>query len=82
MNNGHEIYVVSTSECRNKEQTRIINEGHCHILKVKVGNITKSGIIEKGIATLLLDRWRKICEYYKSYILDCGIYYWMGNGWI
>ncbi len=76
MNNGHEIYVVSTSERRNKEQTRIINEGHCHILKVKVGNITKSGMIEKGIATLLIESQFKnaISKYFYNIKFDLILY--------
>lgn len=76
MNNGHEIYVVSTSERRNKEQTRIINENHCHILKVKVGNITKSGMIEKGIATLLIESQFKnaISKYFYNIKFDLIMY--------
>lgn len=76
MNNGHEIYVVSTSERRNKEQTRIINENHCHILKVKVGNITKSGMIEKGIATLLIESQFKnaISKYFYNIKFDLILY--------
>lgn len=76
MNNGHEIYVVSTSERRNKEQTRIINENHCHILKVKVGNITKSGMIEKGIATLLIESQFKnaILKYFYNIKFDLILY--------
>lgn len=76
MNNGHEIYVVSTSERRNKEQTRIINENHCHILKVKVGNITKSGMIEKGIATLMIESQFKnaISKYFYNTKFDLILY--------
>lgn len=76
MNNGHEIFVVSSSERRNNEETRIISEGHCHILKVKVGNITKSSLIEKGIATLLIERQfkRAISTYLANVKFDLIIY--------
>lgn len=76
MNNGHEIFVVSSSERRNNEETRIISEGHCHILKVKVGNITKSSLIEKGIATLLIERQfkRAISTYLANIKFDLIIY--------
>lgn len=76
MNKGHEIYVVSSSERRNNEETRIISEGHCHILKVKVGNITKSSLIEKGIATLLIERQfkRAIATYFANVKFNLIIY--------
>ena len=76
MKNGHEIYVVSSSEKRNNEQTRLIHEEHCHILKVKVGNITKSGLIEKGIATLLIETQFKnaIKRYFSDISFDLILY--------
>lgn len=55
MKKGHAIYVISPLEKRYGCETEIKHEENCHILKVKVGNITKSGMIEKGIATLLIE---------------------------
>lgn len=76
MNNGHEIYVVSSSERRYRKETRIINEGHCHILKVRVGNVTKSRFIEKGIATLLIESQFKnaISKYFEKIKFDLVLY--------
>ena len=76
MNNGHEIYVVSSMERRNNCETAIFHENHCHILKVKVGNITKSGLIEKGIATLLIEFQFKnaIKQYFSEVRFDLVLY--------
>ena len=52
----HNIFVVSPSEKRYNEKTRIINDSGCKILKVKTGNIQKTNIIEKGISTILLEK--------------------------
>ena len=76
MKNGHEIYVVSSLEKRNKQETTLINEDCCHILKVKVGNITKSGLIEKGIATIFIESQfkRAIAQYFGDIKFDLILY--------
>lgn len=76
MKNGHEIYVVSSLEKRYKRETEIKNEKKCHILKVKIGNITKSGTIEKGIATILIETQYKkaIASYFKDIKFDLVLY--------
>lgn len=76
MKNGHEIYVVSSLEKRNKQETTLINEDCCHILKVKVGNITKSGLIEKGIATICIESQfkRAIARYFGDIKFDLILY--------
>lgn len=76
MKNGHEIYVVSSLEKRNNQETTLINEECCHILKVKVGNITKSGLIEKGIATICIESQfkRAISKYLSDVKFDLILY--------
>lgn len=76
MKNGHEIYVVSSLEKRNKQETTLINEDCCHIIKVKVGNITKSGLIEKGIATICIESQfkRAIARYFGDIKFDLILY--------
>lgn len=76
MKNGHEIYVVSSLEKRNKQETTLINEDRCHILKVKVGNITKAGLIEKGIATICIESQFKkaIAKYFGDIGFDLILY--------
>lgn len=52
---GHKVYVVSPSERRNGEASRLIREENGTILRVKTGNIQKTNLIEKGISTILLE---------------------------
>ena len=51
--NSHEVYVISPVERKKKQETRLIKG--LSILKLKIGNIQKTNIIEKGISTLLLE---------------------------
>ncbi|MBA5730203.1 glycosyltransferase family 4 protein [Aerococcaceae bacterium INB8] len=53
--NGHDVYVVSSRERRLKQPTILENQSGIHILKVKIGNIKKTNIIEKGLSTLLIE---------------------------
>lgn len=52
---GHRIFVVSPTERRNQEKTHLIKNDNANILRVKTGNIQKTNLIEKGIATILLE---------------------------
>lgn len=52
---GHTVYIVSPTERRNGEQTRIFSEKSGTILRVKTGNIQKTNLLEKGISTVLLE---------------------------
>ena len=52
---GNRVYVVSPSERRTGQNTRIIDDGVCKILKVRIGNTQKTNIIEKGISTVLIE---------------------------
>ena len=74
--NGHKVTIVSPTERRNNKQTYIIEEKDCKILKVKIGNIQKSNIVEKGISTILLERNYKsaIKEHFKDYRFDLILY--------
>jgi len=53
--NGHHVYVVSSAERRYGEETRLVQEKDCTVLRVKTGNIQKTNLIEKGISTVLLE---------------------------
>lgn len=53
--NGHDVYVVSSRERRLRKPTILENQSGIHILKVKIGNIKKTNIIEKGLSTLLIE---------------------------
>lgn len=52
---GHSVYIVSPAERRLQEETRLIRGETATILRVKTGNIQKTNLIEKGIATILLE---------------------------
>lgn len=53
--NHHNVYVVSPVERRYGKETHMqVGEGY-HLLRVKTGNIQKTNLMEKGIATLLLE---------------------------
>ena len=53
--NGHDIYIVSPSERKQKSQTRLIQKQGYHLLKVWTFNIQKTNIIEKGLGTLSIE---------------------------
>lgn len=52
---GHRVFVVSPTERRKKQNTRLIKEEKATILKLRIGNIQKTNIIEKGISTLIVE---------------------------
>lgn len=54
-NQGHDIYVVCANERRTKRKTELIEEKGSKILRVKIGNVTKTNFIEKGLSTLFID---------------------------
>lgn len=76
INNGDNVYIVSPAERRNKRKTHLIKDKKCEILKVKIGNITKVNIIEKGISTLLIETTfkKQIKKYYKNINFDLILY--------
>ncbi len=52
---GHTVYCVSPNERKLGKPTSYTVESGMHLLRVKVGNLQKCGMIEKGISTLLLE---------------------------
>ena len=72
---GDEVYIVSPTERRNKERSGML-EGKCKILKVRIGNTTKTNLLEKGISTLLLEPQFKgaIKRYLKDVKFDLVLY--------
>ena len=65
---GHKVYAVSPNERRMGKDTELIKGDNVNILKVKVGNITKCGIIEKGISTVMVETQYK--NAIKKYLFD------------
>lgn len=52
---GHRVFVVSPIERRNQEKTHLIKNDNVAILRVRTGNIQKTNLLEKGIATVFLE---------------------------
>lgn len=76
LRHGHSVYVVCARERRMKVPTIYVKENGAHILKVKIGNITKTNIVEKGISTILIERLylAAIKKYFKDIKFDLVIY--------
>ena len=75
-NQGHNVYVVSRRERRTGLPTELIEEDGAKLLKVRVGNITKTNIIEKGISTVLIESQYKsaIKKYFSNVKFDMVMY--------
>ncbi|QEL71359.1 MULTISPECIES: glycosyltransferase family 4 protein [unclassified Bacillus cereus group] len=67
-NNGNNVYIISPTEKRKRQKTNLIDEGNCKILKLQIGNIQKTNMIEKGISTLTLES--KFLKGIKNYFSD------------
>lgn len=52
---GHTVYITSPAERRLGEETHLIREPNCTILRVRTGNVQKTNLLEKGISTVLLE---------------------------
>ena len=73
---GHQVYIVSALEKRDDRETYISEEAGCKILRVRIGNNKKAGIIEKGLTTLHLPGKyiSAIKEYYPDVRFDLVLY--------
>ena len=58
-NSGHQVYSVSSLERRIGRKTEYKEDNGTYALRVKIGNLTKCGIIEKGCSTLLIEHQYK-----------------------
>lgn len=65
---GHQVYIVSPSERRLGLETQLSENHGVKILNVKTLNIQKTGILEKGIGTLLLEF--QYIKAFKKYLGD------------
>lgn len=65
INKGHDVYVVCAREKRTNLPTELIEECGAKILKVHIGNITKTNMLEKGISTLIVgSQYKKAIKKY------------------
>ena len=70
------IYVITPLEKKNQKETYTINENNTIILRLKVGNIFRTNIIEKGLSTILLEKQYKtaIDKYFGHTKFDLVLY--------
>lgn len=66
--NEHNVYIISPTEKRKQQTTRLINKESYKILKLQIGNIQKTNMIEKGISTITLES--KFLYGIKNYFSD------------
>lgn len=52
--NGHNVCVVSAYEKRLGKATQLVEENGAKMLHVRIGNLTKTNIIEKGFSTIAI----------------------------
>lgn len=74
--NGHDMYIIQPLEKRYKLNTHHNKSDGINILNVKIGNITKTNIIEKGISTITLQKKIKkaLKKHYKDISFDLILY--------
>ncbi len=72
----HGVFIVSPSERRLGQQTRVIEADGVKILKVKTLNIQKTNVVEKGVGTLLIENQFKkaIKQHLKGIHFDVIVY--------
>ncbi|MCC5803209.1 glycosyltransferase family 4 protein [Rossellomorea vietnamensis] len=72
----HEVYIISPTEKRKQVPTTLIDNGNYKILKLQIGNIQKTNIVEKGFSTLTLEsKFQKgIKDHFSDIKFDLVIY--------
>lgn len=73
---GNEIFAISPIERRKKKNTYIIKKRNHQILKLKIGNIQKINVVEKGISTMQIENQciKAIKKYYSDVRFDLILY--------
>ena len=73
---GHQVYVVTPCERRERQNTARFESAGVNILRVKTLNVQKTNVIEKGIGQVSLEMLyqRAIDKYYKGIAFDLILY--------
>ena len=73
---GHHAYVLCSNERRTGRPTELVQQNNVSIVRVRIGNITKCNLLEKGISTLLIERQYKqaIKKYFGDVKFDMVTY--------
>lgn len=74
--NNHTVFIISPAEKKKRQPTRLIDNSTYKILKLQIGNIQKTSIIEKGISTITLEQKFKkgIDKYFSDVSFDLVLY--------
>lgn len=74
--NSHKVYVVSPREKRLGLPTECVEKNGATLLKVRIGNITKTHLIEKGISTITIESQyiKAIKKYFNNVKFDLILY--------
>lgn len=72
----HQVFVISPVERRKNQETRVVEDQNVTILKLKIGNIQKTNLIEKGISTVCIEPQfiSGIKKYFSDIKFDLVIY--------
>ena len=75
-NKGHHVYTVGSYERREGKETNLIENHGAHMLYVKIGNLTQTNLIEKGISTVRIERQylSAIKKYFSNVKFDLILY--------
>lgn len=75
-NEGHKVWIVSPLERRFRESTKLLQTRNINRLKIKTLNIQKTNLIEKAIATFLIQYQflKGIKKYFNNVNFDLVIY--------
>lgn len=73
---GHMVCIISPVERRKHQPTKLLDDGRSRILKLQIGNVQKTNMIEKGISTITLESkfLRGIKKYFGDIRFDLVIY--------
>ncbi len=73
---GHKVYSVSPLEKRTQKKTELIKEENSTLLRLEIGNIQKTNLIEKGISTLTIQNLyiAGIKKYFEGVKFDLVLY--------
>ena len=73
---GNKIFAISPIERRKKKNTYIIKKKNHQILKLKIGNIQKINVVEKGISTMQIENQciKAIKKYYSDVRFELILY--------
>lgn len=73
---GHSVCSISPVERRYNGETKIIIEGNSKVLRLRIGNIQKTNLIEKGFSTLAIEQQyiNGIKKYFADVRFDLVLY--------